>query len=80
MIIQLQEKILNTSQIIKMIETFIKSIGISCDSRLIFKKVDDKTVKLISTNDKKLQENLLGPTNWVKTLRFSGDFLLVSSI
>ena len=68
-----------TSQVIKMNETPVKSIDISCDSRLIVTGADDKTVKLISINDKKLQANLLGHTNWVKTVRFSRDSLLVAS-
>ena len=68
-----------SSQVIKMNETPVKSIDISCDSRLIVTGADDKTVKLISINDKKLQANLLGHTNWVKTVRFSRDSLLVAS-
>jgi len=68
-----------SSQVIKMNETPVKSIDISCDSRLIVTGADDKTVKLISINDKKLQANLLGHSNWVKTVRFSRDSLLVAS-
>ena len=68
-----------SSQVIKMNETPVKSIDISCDSRLIATGADDKTVKIISINDKKLQANLLGHKNWVKTVRFSRDSLLVAS-
>jgi centriolar protein POC1 len=68
-----------SSQVIRMNETPVKSIDISCDSRLIATGADDKTVKLISINDKKLQANLLAHTNWVKTVRFSRDSLLVAS-
>ena len=60
-------------------ETPVKAIDISCDSLLITTGADDKTVKLISVNDKKLQANLLGHSNWVKTVRFSRDALLVAS-
>ena len=60
-------------------ETPVKAIDISCDSLLIATGADDKTVKLISVNDKKLQANLLGHSNWVKTVRFSRDALLVAS-
>ena len=67
------------SQVIRMNETPVKSIDISCDSRLITTGADDKSVKLISVNDKKLQANLLAHTNWVKTVRFSRDSLLVAS-
>ena len=68
-----------SSQVIRMNETPVKSIDISCDSRLIATGADDKSVKLISINDKKLQANLLAHTNWVKTVRFSRDSLLVAS-
>ena len=68
-----------SSQVLKMNETPVKSIDISCDSRLIATGADDKTVKIISINDKKLQANLLGHKNWVKTVRFSRDSLLVAS-
>ena len=67
------------SQVLKMNETPVKSIDISCDSRLIVTGADDKSVKLISISDKKLQANLLAHTNWVKTVRFSRDSLLVAS-
>ena len=67
------------SQVIRMNETPVKAIDISCDSRLITTGADDKSVKLISINDKKLQANLLAHTNWVKTVRFSRDSLLVAS-
>ena len=67
------------SQVIRMNETPVKTIDISCDSRLIVTGADDKSVKLISVNDKKLQANLLAHTNWVKTVRFSRDSLLVAS-
>ena len=60
-------------------ETPVKAIDISCDSLLIATGADDKTVKIISVNDKKLQANLLGHSNWVKTVRFSRDALLVAS-
>lgn len=60
-------------------ETPVKSIDISCDSRLIVTGADDKSVKLITVNDKKLQANLVAHTNWVKTVRFSRDSLLVAS-
>ena len=60
-------------------ETPVKAIDISCDSLLIATGADDKTVKLISVNDRKLQANLLGHSNWVKTVRFSRDALLVAS-
>ena len=68
-----------SSQVLRMNETPVKAIDISCDSRLIVTGADDKSVKLISINDKKLQANLLGHTNWVKTVRFSRDSLLVAS-
>ena len=68
-----------SSQVLRMNETPVKSIDISCDSRLIATGADDKTVKLISITDKKLQANLLAHTNWVKTVRFSRDSLLVAS-
>ena len=67
-----------SSQVLKYNETPVKSIDISCDSRFIETRADDKTVKLISINDKKLQTNLLAHTNWVKTVRFSRDSLLVA--
>ena len=60
-------------------ETPVKAIDISCDSLLIATGADDKTVKLISVNDRKLQANLLGHSNWVKTVRFSRNALLVAS-
>ena len=60
-------------------ETPVKAIDISCDSLLFATGADDKTVKIISVNDKKLQANLLGHSNWVKTVRFSRDALLVAS-
>jgi len=68
-----------SSQVIRMNETPVKSIDISCDSKLIVTGADDKTIKLISVGDKKLQANLTGHTNWVKNVRFSKDSLLVAS-
>ena len=68
-----------SSQVLKISETPVKSIDISCDSRLIATGADDKTVKLISINDKKIQANFIGHKNWVKTVRFSRDSLLVAS-
>ena len=68
-----------SSQALRFNDTPVKSIDISCDSLLIATGADDKSVKLISVNDKKLQANLLGHTNWVKTVRFSRDALLVAS-
>ena len=66
-------------QVLRMNETPVKSIDISCDSRLIVTGADDKSVKLITVNDKKMQANLVAHTNWVKTVRFSRDSLLVAS-
>ena len=68
-----------SSYSLKFNNTPVKSVDVSCDSLLIATGADDKTVKLISVNDKKLQANLLGHSNWVKTVRFSRDALLVAS-
>lgn len=68
-----------TSQILKKNDKPMKCIDISCDSRLITSGSDDKTVKLISIADKKLQANFQGHTNWVKTVRFSRDSILIAS-
>lgn len=67
------------SQVIRISETPVKSIDISCDSRLLVTGADDKSVKIISVSDKKLQANMTGHSNWVKTVRFSRDSLLIAS-
>lgn len=67
------------SQVIKYNSAPVKSVDFSCDSRLICTGSDDKTVKIISVADKRLQANLLGHTNWVKCTRFSKDSKLIAS-
>lgn len=67
------------SQSIKFNSAPVKSVDFSCDSRLICTGSDDKTVKIISVADKRLQANLTGHTNWVKCTRFNRDSKLIAS-
>lgn len=67
------------SQVLKFNSAPVKSVDFSCDSKIICTGSDDKSVKVISIADKKLQANLLGHTNWVKNVRFSRDSNLIAS-
>jgi centriolar protein POC1 len=66
-------------QILKHNSAPVKSVDFSCDSRLLTTGSDDKSVKIISINDKKVLANLTGHTNWVKCVRFSHDAKLIAS-
>lgn len=68
------------SQVIKFNSAPVKSVDFSCDSRLICTGSDDKSVKIISVADKKLQANLTNAhKNWVKCTRFSRDSKIIAS-
>jgi len=69
----------NAGQVYKHNSLPVKSVDISCDSKLIVTGSDDKTVKIIKISDKKVLATLPAHTNWVKCVRFSRDSRLVVS-
>jgi centriolar protein POC1 len=70
---------ITSSNIFKHNSAPVKSVDISCDSKLLVTGSDDKTVKIIRISDKKLQATFQAHTNWVKCVRFSKDSRLIVS-
>lgn len=67
------------SQVFKHNSHPVKSVDISCDSKLLVTGSDDKTVKIIKISDKKVQATFQAHSNWVKCVRFSKDSRLIVS-
>jgi WD40 repeat protein len=74
-----EENSLISSQVYKHNSLPVKSVDISCDSKLIVTGSDDKTVKIIKISDKKVLATLPAHSNWVKCVRFSRDSRLIVS-